>query len=89
MTIDRRRLMATLAALPFATIAGSALAQEVEIRRRGLTFRLNNGDKRWLKRYCEGRGFTEGTPQYQDCYETRAREILEQRARDTFYRPDV
>ncbi len=88
MMIDRRRLIAGLATLPLGVaFAGTAAAQEITVR--GITFKLTERDKAWLKRYCERRGFSEGTADYVECYETRAREILEMRARDRFYRPDA
>lgn len=87
MRIDRRGFLAALATLPVAaTFSGAALAQEITVR--GITIRLTDRDKAWLKRHCETRGFAEGSPQYQECYGAKAREILDQRARDAIYRPN-
>lgn len=87
MSIDRRNVLTALSLLPLAALSWPAAAQEITVR--GITLRLTDRDKAWLKRHCVNRGFAEGSPQYQECYEDKAREILEQRARDVIYRPST
>ena len=86
--IHRRSVLAALAAFPIAAaLPAIAAAQEVTVR--GRTFRLTERDRAWLKRHCEKKGFTEGSAQFQECFENKAMEILDQRARDSVYRPSV
>lgn len=88
MIVHRRGVLAALVAIPIvAALPASAIAQEVTVR--GRTFRLTERDRAWLKRHCEKKGFAEGSPQYQECFENKANEILDQRARDSVYRPSV
>lgn len=86
MTVDRRQFMTGLVSLSAGVaLSTAALAQEMTVR--GITVRLHDRDKAWLKRHCERRGFSEGTAEYKECFDAKAREILEQRARDAVYRP--
>ncbi|NQV79214.1 MAG: hypothetical protein HQ495_01605 [Alphaproteobacteria bacterium] len=86
MKVNRRSVLAAFAAVPFAiALPHAGEAQEITVR--GVTIRLSERDRAWLKRHCEKKGFAEGSPQYQDCFDNKAREILEQRARDAVYRP--
>ncbi len=88
MKVNRRGVLAALATVPFAIALPRAVeAQEITVR--GVTLRLSDRDRAWLKRHCEKKGFAEGSPQYQTCFDDKAREILEQRARDAVHRPSV
>jgi hypothetical protein len=66
MTVDRRTVLASLAALPVAAVLPrTASAQEIEVRSQ--TIRLSKRDKAWIKKPCEKLGHTEGTPAYKEC----------------------
>ena len=87
MTVNRRSVLASLAALPIAAaLPRAASAQEITVR--GQTIRLSKRDKAWIKRRCEKLGHTEGTPAYKECADGWAKDLLEQRARALVYRPD-
>jgi hypothetical protein len=76
MIVDRRVVLASLAALPIAAaVPGAASAQEITVR--GQTIRLSKRDKAWIKRRCEKLGHTEGTPAYKECADGWAKDLLE------------
>ena len=87
MTVNRRALLASLAALPIAAVLPRAASAQ-EIRVRGRTLRLSKRDRAWIKRRCEKLGHKEGTPAYKECADGWAKDLLKQRARDLVYRPD-
>jgi hypothetical protein len=87
MTVDRRAVLASLAALPVAAmLPRAASAQEITVR--GQTIRLSKRDKAWIKRRCEKLEHTEGTPAYKECADGWAKDLLEQRDRDLVYRAE-
>lgn len=72
-------LAAVVAALLVSIVPAAA-------QRAVLPEKLSAQDVRWLNDFCAKRGNAAGTDAFQRCFDTKAREILDQREADQRYR---